>query len=326
MELEALEIGLPSERLTEFEILDTPALSEAGGMNAEGDIRLWCTVATRAWTESERAFWSTLPRRSQRNALLVATHKDALEDPGDATKIEWRLRAAAGDMFRDVILVSATDAGKSRRSNGRPSDASAVTLLGQVRVWAAEIRDRRARKVERIVQRLARLTFHQLARAPLKSPEASVLRDWEADCARLLGGLGSAPDELGKVMREMLRRFARSLELARPGSIERNNPWPAAAHGGNGRVVRHGKPARRYAGLIAADLTALLRIELARSGLRDPSAFADYATARAVLLPLARLDVEFDALESLLASGSKNEVAVAGASPDQTLLALSRAR
>jgi hypothetical protein len=38
--------------------------------------------------------------------------------------------------------------------------------------------------------------------------------------------------------------------------------------------------ARRYARLIAADLTALLRIELARSGLRGPALFADYATAR----------------------------------------------
>ncbi len=326
VELKALEIGLPSERLTEFEILDTPAMSAAHGINDEGDIRIWCTVATRAWTESERAFWSALPPRSWRNALLVATHKDALEDPADAIKIEWRLRAAAGDMFRDIILVSATDAGKSRRSNGRPSDASAITLLGQVRVWAAEIRDRRAHKVERIVRRLTRLTLHHLARAPLKSAEAGVLREWETDCAVLLGGLGSAPADLGRVMREMLRRFARSLELARPGSIERNSFSPSAAQGVYGRVPRRGSPARRYAGLVAADLTALLRFELARSALRDPSLFADYAAARAVLLPLARLDVEFDDLESLLASGNKSEVVVASASPDQGLLALSRAQ
>lgn len=61
VELKALEIGLPSERLTEFEILDTPAMSAADGINDEGDIRIWCTVATRSWTESERAFWSALP-------------------------------------------------------------------------------------------------------------------------------------------------------------------------------------------------------------------------------------------------------------------------
>ena len=60
-EMTALEIGLPSERLKEFEILDTPALSGWDGANTDGDIRIWCTVATRAWTESERVYWSALP-------------------------------------------------------------------------------------------------------------------------------------------------------------------------------------------------------------------------------------------------------------------------
>ena len=188
-------------------------------------------MATRAWTESERAFWSALPPRSRRNALLVATHKDALEDAGDATKIEWRLRAAAGDMFRDIMLVSATDAGKSRRTNGRPSDASAITLLGQVRVWAAEIRDRRARKAERIVRRIARLTFHQLARAPLKSAEAKSLGNGSR-LRRQLGGLGSAPDP-GNVMRELLRRFAR------PWS------WPVPAASSVQRLAHRGRWRKR---------------------------------------------------------------------------------
>ena len=325
-ELTALEIGLPSERLMEFEILDTPALSGWEGANTDGDIRIWCTVATRAWTESERVYWSALPRRNWRNALLVATHKDALEEASDATKIEWRLRAAAGDMFRDIILVSATDAGKSRRTNGRPSDASAITLLGQVRVWAAEIRERRARKVEKIVRRLARLTFHRLARGTLRLTEARILREWEADCARLIEGMGGAPSDLANVTRELLRRFALAMELARSGSIEHQNRWPGEAIGADGGTPQRGSPARRFAKLIAADLTALLRIELARAGLRDPSLFADYNAARRILLPLARLDIEFDAVESLLASGRPREAALPVPSPEQVLLALSRAR
>ena len=207
-ELKALEIGLPSERLTEFEILDTPALSGPAAPIPTATFAFgarWQRALGRKVSASSgrrfRAAAGAMPCSWPRTRMLS-------RNPSDATKIEWRLRAAAGDMFRDVILVSATDAGKSRRTNGRPSDASAITLLGQVRVWAAEIRDRRARKVEKIVRRLARLTFHQLARARLKSPEASILRDWEADCARLLGGLGGAPDDLGKVMHELLRRFA----------------------------------------------------------------------------------------------------------------------
>ncbi len=266
------------------------------------------------------------PPRSWRNALLVATHKDALEDAGDATKIEWRLRAAAGNMFRDIMLVSATDAAQSRRTNGRPSDASAITLLGQVRVWAAEIRERRARKAERIVRRIARLTFHQLARASLKSAEAKILREWETDRARLLDGMGSRQSDPANAMRELLRRFAQSVELARPGSIERRNGWPIAVDAGHGRLLRPPKLTPRKVKLIAADLTALLRLELARSGLRDPTLFADYVAARKVLLPLARLDAEFDGLESVLASAPDNDVPSAGASSDQVLLALTRAR
>ncbi|MEI9899408.1 MAG: hypothetical protein WDN31_03910 [Hyphomicrobium sp.] len=46
--------------MTEFEILDTPAPSETGAVSFDGDIRIWCTVATRAWTESERSVWSGL--------------------------------------------------------------------------------------------------------------------------------------------------------------------------------------------------------------------------------------------------------------------------
>jgi hypothetical protein len=323
-DMKALEIGLPSERLTEFEILDTPALSGSAGVSVEGDIRIWCTVATRAWTESERAFWSALPPRSWRNALLVATHKDALEEASDAAKIEWRLRAAAGEMFRDIILVSATDAAQSRRTNGRPSDASAITLLGQVRVWAAEIRERRARKAERIVRRLARLTFHQLARSPLKSAEAKLLREWETDRAQVLDGMGRPSGHPSHVMRELLRRFAQSMDLARPGSIERRNGWPIAADAGPGRLLRQPKLTWRKVRLIAADLTSLLRFELARSGLRDPTLFGDYVAARKVLLPLARLDAEFDGLESVLASARNNDAPSVGASSDQALLALTR--
>lgn len=299
--LRALEIGLPSERLKEFEILDTPAQSPERETIVDGDIRIWCTVATRAWTESERAFWSGLPRRNWRNALLVATHRDALEDPLDAAKIEWRLRAAAGEMFRDVVLVSATDAGKARRSNGRTSDASAITLLGQIRVWAAEIRKRRARKIEKIVARLARLTFHHLARAQFRPAEARVLKDWETDSARLLAVLGKEPDDFGVVMPKILRRFARAVEEVRPGSIA-PSPRPAVSMSDGAQYPRKtGAAARWFARLITADLGTLLRMELARAGgLKDANLLLDYEAARAVLLPLAQIDADFAELEAML--------------------------
>jgi hypothetical protein len=73
--------------------------------------------------------------------------------------------------------------------------------------------------------------------------------------------------------------------------------------------------ARRFARLIAADLTALLRIELARTGLREPALYADYAMARAILLPLANLDSVFDDLGQLLASSASATAAQADAMP-----------
>jgi hypothetical protein len=212
--------------------------------------------------------------------------------------------------------VSAADAAKSRRSNGRPSDASAIALLAQIRVWAGEIRDRRARKIETIARRLARLTFHQLARAPLRPAEARLLKDWEADCARLLARLAGAPNDLADVMQQMLRRFSHAMEQVQPGSIGDQAQRPAAANGRTPRRLLRGSAARRFAGLIAADLTALLRIELARVGLRDASRFPDIAAAKAALLPLARLDLDLDELDALLAGGRK-PAAVAGVPAEQ---------
>ena len=54
---------------------------------------------------------------------------------------------------------------------------------------------------------------------------------------------------------------------------------------------------------LAADLTALLRIELAHWGLRDPAKDVDYRMARSVLMQLADLGGAFDALGQILLSG-----------------------
>jgi hypothetical protein len=309
--LRGFEVRLPSPRLLEFEILDTPGLAEGGASDVDADVFIWCTVATRAWTESERSRWAAFPERCRRNGLLVATHRDALQGPTEVTKIERRLRTVASSAFRDLILVSASEAPRSRGSltGAIAADQSGNALLERIREWVAEISERRARKAERIIRRLARLTFHQLAQTSLRSEEAGILKSWEIDSARLLGRLDYTNAEPATVIRSLLFRFAQSLERARPGAISRSNPGAAAAvDGATAWPMRH-PAARRYARLMAADLTALLRIELARTGLRDASMFARYATARSILLALANLDAVFDDLGQLLAaSGDINAV------------------
>jgi len=111
-----LEVGLPSARLREVEILDLPGLAEPRLERSPGnlalpqvDALLWCTVSTQAWKESERAVWDRLPARLRGRGLLVVTHCDLLHDTRDREKLSRRLRAEAGS-FRDIVFVSTNDA------------------------------------------------------------------------------------------------------------------------------------------------------------------------------------------------------------------------
>jgi hypothetical protein len=126
------------------------------------------------------------------------------------------------------------------------------------------------------------------------SPEAnSILKAWETDCARLLTGIGSSPESVARVIEALLARFAHSLSEARSGRPGVRTPVAVPDKGPPGRGPFPVPAARRYAALIGADLTALLRIDLAQWGLRDPARYADYAGARAALLPLANLDATY---------------------------------
>jgi hypothetical protein len=319
LELRAVEIGLPSDRLLNFQILDTPSLGEAAEIAKDGEILIWCTVGTRAWTESERAVWSALPPRCWRNGLLVATHKDVLQDAVDITKIEQRLRAITAPMFRDILLVSAADASQhGTPGGGNTRDGGVEELIAHVEALADEITERRAHKAEKIIRRLARLTFHHLAAAELKTEAANQLKDWEVRSAKLLQDLGHGSVSLATTIESLLREFAEAVEQARPGSVKRQSSSRAVVTSGGGGAV--GWPLRaaagqRFARLLAADLTALLRIELAHWGLRDPAKDVDYRMARSALVSLADLGGAFDALGQILLSGRNRAVVAAEMAP-----------
>lgn len=306
LELRSIEIGLPSDKLLDFQILDTPSLGELDKIVADAEIFIWCTVASRAWTESERAQWSALPQRCWRNGFLVATHVDSLQNAEDVTKIEQRLRAVTAPMFRDVVLVSAASASEEGAVGPVRQDGGAEALIERVTAMADEITERRALKAEKIIRRLARLTFHNLASTQLKTEAANQLKDFEARTAQLLDDLEQGSASLASVIEGLLREFAHAVEQARPGAVYRQSPSREIAAAGAGSAV--GWPLRtaagqRFARLLAADLTALLRIELARWGLRDPAKDIEYRTVRSVLLSLADLGGAFDALGDILLSG-----------------------
>ena len=319
LQLKCIEIGVPNERLATFEILDTPSGYVPGQGMPDAQIFIWCTVAMRAWTETERAHWSALPRRCWRNALLVATHKDALAQEGDVAKVEQRLRSAMATMFQDVVFVTAAGAARVDLPDldEQGSDHSADVLLFHIDAWATEISLRRARKAERLVRHLARLTFHRLAPGPLSPDAAAILKAWESDSGKLLAGIDGSPAGVARVIQALLKRFAQSLREAHTGLLSSHTPAapPSRSTPANGRY--RVAAARRYVGLIVADLTALLRIDLAQWGLRDSADYADYALARSILLPLANLDSNFDEL------GQRFGVGDPAAAPESAVPAVS---
>lgn len=301
----ALQVALPIERLKAYQILDTPPTAIPAAFVAEADIVIWCTVATRAWTESERAAWAALPYRSWRNALLVATHKDGLKSEDEVRRVTERLHSLAGSMFRKVVLVAAEPVPEGMAA--APDDAvgsGAQELRDAVASIVTEIADRRAQKAIKIVRRLARLTFHHLAGNQLPPDVANLLADWERRSLLLLDELARGTKSAPSVIEDLLRCYAEYAERLRPGGIVGKS-----AHASTSRALTtpikwpsQTPGAQRLIKMLIADLTALLRMQSGASTFTDPGLLADYQRARSILVSLADLDGAFDALGRMLAA------------------------
>ncbi len=105
--LQSIEVEWPSMQGEDFEVLDTPAWPIANDLVREADILLWCSVAARPWTESERQAIADLPVRLRERSILVITHEDALGE-SDKAKVLDRYREHAADMFAEIVMIDAT--------------------------------------------------------------------------------------------------------------------------------------------------------------------------------------------------------------------------
>jgi len=308
----ALQVALPLARLKAYQILDTPPSMAASTLADEADIVLWCTVATRAWTESERAIWTGLPARCRRHALLVATHRDGLKSDVECALVARRLATHTDGLFRDIVLVAAES------EDGAAADEicrrSAQDLRDRVDGIAAEIAARRAHKADQIVRRLARLTFHRFARTEVRPETVVIISAWETYGARLIEALADGHKTVQATIEEMLVAYAQCAEMLKPGvvtgdsvsgSISRalSSPmrWPA-----------RGAAATRLVTTLASDLTGLLRMIAGGSGPADPASAAAYHAARTILLSLSDLDGAFDALGRMLGSSPSQGLAQTG--------------
>ncbi|MES0825131.1 dynamin family protein [Ruegeria sp. SCP11] len=128
-----VRIYLESDILEAVDLIDTPGISDPKissdvWRRAVGHANgvLWCTHATQAWRETERATWVSLPERLQHNSLLLVTRADVL-GPKDRQKVLRRVNREAGHLFNRSILFSARDAITARDKSG---DAELWTRSG----------------------------------------------------------------------------------------------------------------------------------------------------------------------------------------------------
>lgn len=293
----ALQVALPLERLKGIQILDTPSMVKPDAFVRDADIVIWCTVATRAWTETERATWCGLPKRCRRNALLVVTHKHALNGADEEAHVTERLRAVTHGLFRDVVLIEAAGAAGA----ASPRDESGEDLCTRLKRCAADMAERRAQKAEKIARRLARLAFHEFARRDVRPEAAPLLASWEGGAARLLDELRQGGKPVPDVIAELLAGFGVFAEQLRPGVVTGGavSAAPATSRMLTAPMRWPQRPAAAigFIAMLVSDLTGILRM------LATPSSgHAERQAARASLLSLADLDGAFDALGRLMGS------------------------
>lgn len=149
-----LEIGLPTVRLKQFEILDTPGgFTAAQGMALDGIssllIPVWCTSAPQAWKDSERRAWIGQSRKLRRHALLAVTRMDFITTGNDRDRLFMRLREEAGSHFDHIFGVP--------QARGE-EDAQMEPVADLIARVAGLLQARRRQAVERLRQRILRIS------------------------------------------------------------------------------------------------------------------------------------------------------------------------
>lgn len=163
--LERIEVELPGMRDAGFEILDTPAWPIEELASEASDVLIWCSVAARPWTESERRAMTELPARLRERSLLVITNKDAL-GLADRERVLARYQDLAGPFFADMLMIDATStpsAGEQPRSKDAADSVSASNgrgdhdqLLAALDQLVEEYWNRRAMTGRRLCRHIAR--------------------------------------------------------------------------------------------------------------------------------------------------------------------------
>lgn len=286
--IKSFDLGVPNLALTQFDVIDTAFAEDWTGDAIVADIAIWCTPASRPWGRTERVFWARLPPRLRSRACLAITEAEQLADRYERHQLVQSLTEETEGEFRHILFAS----------NDPRWQPDAQALRVAVMSLANDYSDRRAAKADRIVRRLARLTLHDLAQHQAGDEVRPVLAAWETRASELLTELDAGTASPTRVIHALLLEFAKFLPRAHRASPPVNSSASPAAPA---KAARRASPERRQARLLAADLTAMLRLEAVHAYPRDPALRDGYRTARSVLLSLTDMDATFAALGSAAA-------------------------
>ena len=289
-----VEVHLPVDALRRFEIVDTPAGTTGEPIGAPGQVHVWCTVATRAWTDSERRAWSALPKRVRDNGLLVATHKDGLRCADDVEKVGERLRMLAGPLFSDVFFVTAEEAAVAEAE--RRDMTGVEELVAHIDELTTAVSERRRHKAGVIVRRLVRRTLQAMAANELGAGATALLVKWKQTASRLTADADAtnphaAAEKLLKAFAEFTEGTAATWINDRAQAGSRKKAWNLRLPDMGQLLSLSWRPPSEAGGEfvrdLADDLTAVLRIELVEATLKSPAPRGLYRKAQSALLSLA---------------------------------------
>lgn len=116
-----IRIYLQAEVLEHCDVIDTPGISDPNLATdswrfaaGRSDMILWCTSATQAWRETERATWVALPERLRKHSVLVVTRADKLLTDLDKEKVARRMIRETNGLFSDMVFMATPDAVRAK--------------------------------------------------------------------------------------------------------------------------------------------------------------------------------------------------------------------
>ena len=239
---DCLRIERPMPVLRQFELIDTPGLSDPT-LDADrlalplslADIVVWCTPANQAWRRSEAARWGRVPDALRRRSLLLVTRIDTLGGETGRRKVLRRLAAETHGTFDEILTLD----GRAAAAAGAPGAASAnyawresgaTALLVWLNEAAQAVRDDRAGAPSEPGDARPRALDFVVTDKEDDMPVFETLRAARHRAIRALGPLrGEAgPDDLAPPPPEPPPRdaAARDAPAPRTPALERAEPDP----------------------------------------------------------------------------------------------------